>query len=80
MALQQSISCALALEKVLTTTDLGSSRNVTIPSNSGFLSSNPEVNPDFYNWNTVFFVYCDGGSFAGDRYIIIDEVYTITGL
>ena len=63
------------------TTDFGSSRNwpEAIPLN-GFLSSNPEVNPDFYDWNTVFFVYCDGGSFAGDRYIIIDEVYTITGL
>lgn len=32
----------------------------------GFLSSDPTVNPDFYNWNAVFLMYCDGGSFAGD--------------
>ncbi len=33
----------------------------------GILSSDAAVNPDFYNWNAVFFIYCDGGSFAGDR-------------
>ncbi len=33
----------------------------------GILSSNAEVNPDLYNWNVVFLIYCDGGSFAGDR-------------
>ena len=32
-----------------------------------FLSSNAAVNPDFYNWNSVFLVYCDGGIFAGDK-------------
>ena len=33
----------------------------------GILSSDKEVNPDFYNWNGVFLIYCDGASFAGDR-------------
>ena len=33
----------------------------------GILSGDNEVNPDFYNWNVVFFIYCDGASFAGDR-------------
>ena len=32
----------------------------------GFYSDNLTVNPDFYNWNAAFLVYCDGGSFAGD--------------
>jgi len=31
----------------------------------GFLSDNSTVNPDFYNWNIVYLMYCDGGSFAG---------------
>ena len=35
----------------------------------GFLSDDPEVNPDFHNWNMIYVIYCDGGSFAGDRYI-----------
>ena len=33
----------------------------------GILSDDATTNPDFYNWNAVFFIYCDGGSFAGDR-------------
>ena len=36
----------------------------------GFLSDNPIVNPDFHDWNMVFVIYCDGSSFASDRYII----------
>ena len=35
----------------------------------GILSANATTNPDFYNWNAVFFVYCDGSSFAGDVYV-----------
>ena len=31
----------------------------------GFLSDNSTVNPDFYNWNVVYVMYCDGASFAG---------------
>lgn len=34
----------------------------------GIFSDKPAVNPDFYNWNVVFMMYCDGGSFAGDKY------------
>ena len=30
----------------------------------GFLSDNSTVNPDFYNWNIVYVMYCDGASFA----------------
>ena len=33
----------------------------------GFLSDDPVVNPDFYDWNMVFVIYCDGASFAGDK-------------
>lgn len=33
----------------------------------GFLSDDPNVNPDFYNWNVVYFIYCDGASFSGDN-------------
>ena len=33
----------------------------------GIFSSDSKVNPDFYNWNAVFFIYCDGASFAGSR-------------
>ena len=33
----------------------------------GIFSDDAEVNPDFYNWNHVFIIYCDGGLFAGDR-------------
>ncbi|CAM6081661.1 unnamed protein product [Calypogeia fissa] len=32
----------------------------------GILSSSPNDNPDFYNWNRVYLSYCDGSSFAGD--------------
>jgi len=32
----------------------------------GPLSEDPKYNPDFYDWNHAFFVYCDGVSFSGD--------------
>ncbi|KAL6501835.1 hypothetical protein OROGR_026968 [Orobanche gracilis] len=32
----------------------------------GLLSPNQTYNPDFYNWNIVYIVYCDGSSFMGD--------------
>lgn len=32
----------------------------------GILSDDALVNPDFHDWNAVFLMYCDGGSFAGD--------------
>ncbi len=34
---------------------------------NGALSPDMTVNPSFYNWNTVFFIYCDGASFSADR-------------
>ncbi|XP_048137060.1 pectin acetylesterase 10-like isoform X1 [Rhodamnia argentea] len=33
---------------------------------TGILSSNPEDNPDFFNWNRAKLRYCDGASFIGD--------------
>ena len=32
----------------------------------GLLSANETVNPDFYNWNMVYVIYCDGASFLGN--------------
>ncbi|XP_030831824.1 pectin acetylesterase 5 [Strongylocentrotus purpuratus] len=48
-------------------TPLGSSSSIpaVIPT-PGLLSSDPEVNPDFHNWNVVQFHYCDGASFSSD--------------
>ena len=37
----------------------------------GLFSDDPERNTHFHNWNHVHLVYCDGFSFAGDRYILI---------
>ncbi|BBN12779.1 O-palmitoleoyl-L-serine hydrolase [Marchantia polymorpha subsp. ruderalis] len=56
-------------------TQLGSSRYM--PDEiylGGMMSSNPAVNPDFYNWNRVKFKYCDGGSFFGE----VNEALTMT--
>lgn len=33
---------------------------------NGFLSDNSAVNPDFYNWNIVKVMYCDGMVYSGD--------------
>ncbi|MDL1898914.1 hypothetical protein FBQ82_21950 [Anaerolineae bacterium CFX7] len=33
----------------------------------GILSDNPAHNPDFYNWNHVFMVYCSSDLWAGTR-------------
>ncbi|CAI7782753.1 unnamed protein product [Closterium sp. NIES-54] len=31
-------------------------------------ASHPPLSPPgFYNWNAVYFIYCDGGSFSGDQ-------------
>lgn len=49
-------------------TALGSSKDLDESLDwRGIFSSDEAVNPDFYNWNIVAFIYCDGGSFAGDR-------------
>eukprot|EP01102_Stenamoeba_stenopodia_P020799 TRINITY_DN823_c0_g1_i2.p1 TRINITY_DN823_c0_g1~~TRINITY_DN823_c0_g1_i2.p1 ORF type:complete len:355 (+),score=96.32 TRINITY_DN823_c0_g1_i2:357-1421(+) len=50
---------------------LGSTSSTYWPANMsdatlGLLSSNPTINPDFYNWNMAYFIYCDGGSFSGN--------------
>ncbi|GJP79224.1 hypothetical protein CLOP_g9477 [Closterium sp. NIES-67] len=46
---------------------LGSSKRMgRIMPFGGILSHDPKVNPDFYNWNRVYFHYCDGASFLGD--------------
>ncbi|XP_022792422.1 pectin acetylesterase 7-like [Stylophora pistillata] len=33
----------------------------------GLLSNQAKFNPNFYNWNSIFVAYCDGGSFTGNR-------------
>ena len=51
-------------------TDLGSSNywkdTITL---GGIFSDKESVNGQFYNWNVVFMGYCDGGSFAGYRFV-----------
>ncbi|XBI33604.1 hypothetical protein VPH35_056907 [Triticum aestivum] len=46
--------------------DLGSSNFMKPILFAGILSSDQQLNPDFYNWNKVYVRYCDGGSFSGD--------------
>lgn len=49
-------------------TELGSSK--CFPRSfalEGFLSSDPKMNPDFYNWTSIFVASCDGAFFSGDR-------------
>ncbi len=31
------------------------------------MGSNSTLNPTMYNWNHIYFRYCDGGSFSGNR-------------
>ena len=45
----------------------GSSRFDTIFTEGGLYTNDPQTNPDFYNWNMVFILYCDGSSFTGMR-------------
>lgn len=35
--------------------------------NRGIMSSDCRENPHFCNWSVVYFIYCDGSSFTGDR-------------
>jgi len=44
----------------------------------GPISGNATYNPDFYDWNHAFFVYCDGACFSGD--VEEPEVYKDTKL
>jgi len=50
-------------------TALGSSTSwaKTTPSWAGLMDDAPASNPDFYNWNVVVLLYCDGSSFSGSR-------------
>ncbi|KAL1541895.1 [Wnt protein] O-palmitoleoyl-L-serine hydrolase [Salvia divinorum] len=47
-------------------TDLGSNKNVPTKALTTFQSQNKTINPDFYNWNFVEILYCDGASFMAD--------------
>lgn len=51
-------------------TALGSSKywNSTIEL-GGIFSDQETVNGQFYNWNVIYLGYCDGGSFAGYRFV-----------
>ncbi|KAK7486588.1 hypothetical protein BaRGS_00022113 [Batillaria attramentaria] len=50
------------------TTPLGSSMETEISTNlKGIMSSDCDINPDFCIWHIVDFLYCDGGSFLGNR-------------
>ena len=33
----------------------------------GYFSEDPNINPLMWNWNKVFLIYCDGGSFSGNN-------------
>lgn len=48
---------------------LGSTKHLppSPPVIQGINSANEQINPDFYDWNLVWIVYCDGASFTGDR-------------
>ena len=48
---------------------LGSTKHLppAPPVIQGINSPNEQINPDFYDWNLVWVVYCDGASFTGDR-------------
>merc|ERR1712166_1041455 len=50
-------------------TRLGSSSSYTktVSQNSGYFSIDPAVNPMMFNWNSVYFKYCDGASFSGSN-------------
>ncbi|KAL7123166.1 hypothetical protein ACP275_01G088200 [Erythranthe tilingii] len=45
---------------------IGSTLLKSRPFFSGIMDNNQTFNPDFYNWNRVFVMYCDGGSFMAD--------------
>jgi len=48
---------------------LGSSKGYgpTMDLGGGYFSNNAQTNPLMYNWNMVFFPYCDGGFFTGNN-------------
>jgi len=54
--------------------NLGSSKSYTptIDLGGGYFSTNPQVNPLMYNWNMVFFPYCDGSFFQSNNETVSD--------
>ena len=49
---------------------LGTTKNAKAFKNfdqDGLLSTDPQINPIFYNWTKVFAIYCDGAAFFGSR-------------
>ena len=49
---------------------LGSTKNLQPSRNAdqgGLLSTDPQLNPVFYDWTKVFAVYCDGAEYFGSR-------------
>ncbi|GFP81555.1 protein notum homolog [Phtheirospermum japonicum] len=54
------------VNRVKTQPGLSSTINITTTYFGGILSPRKIHNPDFYNWNRVYVVYCDGSSFVGD--------------
>lgn len=42
---------------------------------TGIMSNKREENPDFYNWNRVKILYCDGASFSGEGYDKDHDLY-----
>jgi len=58
-------------------TTLGSSKTYpdTWTNNDGYFSPDTTVNPLMYNWNMVYFKYCDGASFSGNN----DSVSVVDG-
>merc|ERR1719242_1046765 len=51
------------------TTDLGSSATYAATANydSGYMATDPSVNPLSSNWNTIYVKYCDGQSYTGNN-------------
>ena len=48
-------------------TTLGSSKSWgKTDTYQGLLSADQTINPNFYNWNLAYAMYCDGASFAGN--------------
>jgi len=49
-------------------TALGSSKYwAKVMNGSGIVSGDQAVNPDFWDWNVAYLIYCDGASFSGNK-------------
>ncbi|CAI5463363.1 unnamed protein product, partial [Closterium sp. Yama58-4] len=42
-----------------------SKKHPLFPGFTGMFSSSSRINPPFHDWNTVRFIYCDGGGYLG---------------